>query len=140
MRIREQQDSADEPMFNLTPMIDVVFQLLIFFMLATTYKQEERELGIELPSAASAREPEPLPEEIVINVFRDGRVSLAGRSVEREALESYLQRAGRADPTTPVTIRGDRLVHHEEIVRVMDACGTAGLSNLAVGTLDPSGG
>jgi biopolymer transport protein ExbD len=42
--------------------------------------------------------------------------------------------------TTPVTIRGDRLVHHEDVVGVMDACGSAGLSNLAVGTLEVAGG
>ena len=137
MRIREPEELG-EPEFSMAPLIDIVFQLLIFFMVATTYDQaaKERELGIELPVAASAVEPAPQPEEIVISVFRDGRISLGGRQIERAELESALGAAARSNPSLPVTIRGDRLVHHEDVVSVMDACGLAGLSNVAVGTLE----
>jgi len=134
VKIRD-ADGADEPMFNLTPMIDVVFQLLVFFMVATTFHDPERELEVELPQAQSGNPVQAVPEELVINVFRDGTLSLSGRGVDQAGLEEALRRAARRDPKTPVTIRGDRWVHHEDIVRVMDACGTAGLSNLAVGTL-----
>jgi biopolymer transport protein ExbD len=138
VRIRE-DEAADEMALNLTSLIDVVFLLLIFFMVATTFLDPEREIGIELPEALSATESQEAPEEIVINVFRDGRLSLGGEEVERAVLEATLQRAAQSDPKTPVTIRGDRLVHHEEIVSVMDACGSAGLSNLAVGTIESGG-
>lgn len=134
MRIRD--DELAEPEFGMAPLIDIVFQLLIFFMVATTYSRQERELGIELPAAASAREPQPVPEELVINVFRDGRVTLLGREVAREALAAALSEAARSRGDVPVTIRGDRLVHHEDVVAVLDACGLAGLVNLTVGTLD----
>ncbi|MCK6449167.1 MAG: biopolymer transporter ExbD [Planctomycetes bacterium] len=134
MRIRD--DEIAEPEFSMAPLIDIVFQLLIFFMVATTYSQQEKELGIELPNAASAREPELVPEELVINVFRDGRVTLAGRDVPGDDLSSALKQAAHERTDVPVTIRGDRLVHHEDVVRVMDACGLAGLTNLTVGTID----
>lgn len=140
MRIRDSDVNAElgEPEFSMAPLIDIVFQLLIFFMVATTYDKasKERELGIELPVAASAEEPAHAPEELVIGVFRDGRLSLAGRSVDRAELESALGEAARANASVPVTIRGDRLVHHEDVVSVIDACGLAGLSNVAVGTLE----
>ena len=55
-------EGADEPMFNLTPMIDVVFQLLVFFMVATTFHDPERELEVELPQAQSGSPVEALPE------------------------------------------------------------------------------
>lgn len=134
MRIRD--DAIAEPEFSMAPLIDIVFQLLIFFMVATTYSQQEKELGIELPNAASAREPELVPEELVINVFRDGRVTLAGHDVPGDDLSTALKQAARERTDVPVTIRGDRLVHHEDVVRVMDACGLAGLTNLTVGTID----
>jgi len=123
---------------NLTPMIDVVFLLLIFFMVATTFLDPEREIEIELPGAESATTLDKELDEIVINVMEDGSILLSGSAVAADELVWTLKRAARKDPATPVSIRGDRRVAHEVIVRVLDACGTAGLSNLAVGTLEGS--
>ena len=134
MKLRGKE--ADEPILNLTPMIDVVFQLLIFFMVATTFLNPEKEIGIELPEAVSGERSEDERDEIVINVFADGSVIVSGETVAREVLLDTLRARARANPQTPVTIRGDRLVHHEHIVAVMDACGQAGLLNLSVGTID----
>ncbi|TAH39546.1 MAG: biopolymer transporter ExbD [Planctomycetota bacterium] len=138
MRMPEPPD--EDPGFNLTPMIDVVFQLLIFFMLATTYQDPEKEMEIELPVAQSGNEQKKEPEELIINVFQDGRVSLQGQVLDETALSNALKNAALRDPDTQVTIRGDRLVHHENVVHVMDACQVAGLQNLAVGTLDVGNG
>ena len=135
MRVRD-ADALSEPEFSMAPLIDIVFQLLIFFMVATTYTRQEKDLSIELPFAQTAQSPQDKPEEIVIDISRDGRVSLAGRSVERDDLVSTLTAAAHSGSQVPVTIRGDRLVHHEDVVAVLDACGMAGLSNLSVGTLD----
>lgn len=137
MHLRD-EEPLDEQALNLTSMTDLVFLLLVFFLCATTFLDPERALRLELPQAQSAeRRDEPL-EELVINVSRQGVLTLAGRSIDRVALERELRAAAARDPQTPVTIRGDRLVHHEDIVGVMDACGQAGLSNLAVGTLEGS--
>ena len=135
MRIRDAQ-GGDEPEFSMAPLIDIVFQMLIFFMVATTYSHQEKDLSIELPYAASAETPESAPEEIVIDVSRDGHVSIGGRAVERDALVATLAETSRQRAEVPVTVRGDRLVHHEDVVAVLDACGLAGLSNVSVGTLD----
>jgi len=132
-------EGTDEMALNLTSLIDVVFLLLIFFMVATTFLDPEREIGIELPEALSAEVRGEVPDEIVINVGREGQLSVGGRSLDRAGLDAELLRVARTAPETPVTIRGDRLVHHEDIVGVMDACGSAGLSNLAVGTLESGG-
>ncbi|MHC5210436.1 MAG: ExbD/TolR family protein [Planctomycetota bacterium] len=134
MKLKGRYD--EEPALNLTPLIDVVFQLLIFFMVATTFLNPEKEIGIELPEAVSGEQSEEEPDEILINVFADGSVIVSGESVARDALLDTLRARARANPQTPVTIRGDRLVHHEHIVAVMDACGQAGLLHLSVGTID----
>ena len=135
MRIRD-VDAIGEPEFSMAPLIDVVFQLLIFFMVVTTYGKNEKELGVELPNAESAQQPAKLPDEIVINILRDGRFSMGGHDVSIEDMRAQLADAARTNPHVPVTIRGDRLVTHENVVTVMDACGLAGLQNLAIGTLD----
>jgi biopolymer transport protein ExbD len=135
VNIRDDEE-LDEPGLNLTPMIDVVFQLLIFFMVATTFLDPEREIDVELPEALTGDAPEEQLEEIVINVTREGAYVIAGEELDRQRLDQRLAQAASRNPETPVTIRGDRLVHHESIVGAMDACGGAGLFKLAIGTLE----
>ena len=131
MRLRRPPE-GDEFALNLTSMTDIVFLMLVFFMLATTFVDPEKALGLELPAASSSQEPPP--RELVINVLEDGTFVLEGSVLDREALRTRLAETARAAPETPVTIRGHRLARHEAIVSVMDACGAAGLSNLSVGT------
>jgi biopolymer transport protein ExbD len=135
--IRDDDAIEDEAM-NLTSMTDLVFLLLVFFLCATTFLDPERALDLELPRADSAEQRDEPLQEIVINVDRQGAISINGRAYDRAALDAELERAAANDPRTPVTIRGDKAARHETIVDVMDACGTAGLSNLAVGTLSGS--
>ena len=131
-RRRPRNDIAIE----LIPLVDVVLVLLLFFMVSTTYTSEEKELGVDLPTAQSGTAAGGTPQQLVINVFRDGRVALGGQSVDATELGRALASAAGRDRATQVTIRGDRLASHERIVAVMDACGVAGLSNLALGTRD----
>jgi biopolymer transport protein ExbD len=125
-------EDGDEFALQLTSMTDIVFLMLVFFMLATTFVDPERSLGVELPAASSSTEPPD--QEIVINVLEDGSFVVAGEVLERAALVEVLRRTAASAPETPVTIRGHRLARHEHIVTVMDACGLAGLRNLSVGT------
>jgi biopolymer transport protein ExbD len=119
----------DELALNLAPMIDVVFLLLIFFMVATTFVEPERELDLELPPAEHGAEPAPRPEELVIEVLRDGRVLVAGRELDRAALRAELERTADERAQTPVTVRGDRGADYGEVVAVLDLCHGAGLSD-----------
>ena len=138
MNIREDTES-DDLVLNLTPLIDVVFLLLIFFMVTTTFLDNEREIEVELPVAQSGGEPQRAPEEIVLAVLEDGRTFHDGKELSRAELLALLKSAAQHDPQTPVTIRGHRRAQHQKVVAVMDACGVAGLSNLAVGTTHDEG-
>jgi len=131
-------DNPEELALNLTPMIDVVFLLLIFFMVATTFLDPEREIDLELPPADSATISADELDEIVVNVLRNGTYVLAGRNLDADGMLEVLRIAARRDPETPVTIRGDAQVAYEAVVRVLDACGVAGLANLSVATLEGS--
>lgn len=127
-------DGAEEFVLNLTPMIDVVFLLLIFFMVSTTFMNQEAQIDVELPKAESGAEATPTPDEITLTISEEGVVYHDGVALDADPLLDLLRAAAQHDPETPVTIRGHRAARHESIVRVMDACGLAGLSNLAIGT------
>lgn len=131
MRLREDTD-GDEYALNLTSMTDIVFLMLVFFMLATTFVDPEKALGIELPGAASASDAPT--EELVLNVLEDGTYVVGGASLDAEGLRARLEQTARQSTETPVTIRGHRLARHEAIVTAMDACQGLGLTNLSVGT------
>ena len=126
----------DDPVINLVPMIDVVFTLLVFFMLATTFAERERMLDVELPFAASANAPSETPRELVINVSRDGHVWIDGKELAGEELSQALADAARREPGLLVTVRGDRRGIYDEIVHVLDECTRAGLANLTLSTLE----
>lgn len=127
----------DEPAINLTPMIDVVFTLLVFFMLATTFAERERLLDLELPYAASAADAKkPTPQELVINVAREGKVFVDGKTLEETQLAKVLSDTAQRDRRTMVTIRGDRRGAYDGIVHVLDACLQAGLVDVSLGALE----
>jgi biopolymer transport protein ExbD len=138
VNIRE-ENGVEEFVLNLTPMIDVVFLLLIFFMVSTTFLDPEREIEVELPIAESGAEPEETPEEVILTVVEDGTVYHGGEVLSDESMLELLRRTSQHDVETQITIRGDRLCRHESVVKVMDACAVAGLVNLAVGTTTGEG-
>lgn len=135
MRVRDEAGD-DEPELSMAPMIDIVFQLLIFFLAATTFaKEDERALELELPRAESGVASAAVPREIVVEVLRDGRTFVGGAEIRATDLAADLRERAHGDREVPITVRGDRLAKHEAIVSVLDACGAAGLSNVSVGTL-----
>jgi len=118
----------DEGMsIELTPMIDMVFLLLIFFLVATTFHQTEREMQIALPEAASAGPISASLREIVINVQADGAMIVSGREMDADALRSLIADAVETNPEQKVTVRGDRETPYALIVSALDACKSAGV-------------
>ncbi len=108
---------------NMTPLIDVVFLLLIFFLVATRFAQDDRELPVQLPSAASAVPMTAEPTELVVNVDATGQYMILGERMALEKVESTLRRAVADNPINQmVIIRGDRNVAFQAVVSVMDLC------------------
>jgi len=112
---------------ELTPIIDMVFLLLIFFLVATTFHQTEREMQIALPFATSTEPITSLLQELVVNVAEDGHIVVGGRTVEPDQLRALVAEAVAANPEQKVTIRGDRQASYASVVTVLDICKGAGI-------------
>lgn len=120
--------------FQIAPMIDIVFLLLCFFMATAVYSQWEREMDITLPSAEHTEVPDRLPGEIIINVQRDGMVTVNRQPLTDAELRRRLQRLADLFPGQPVVIRADRDARYHQIMAVMDACGSADIWNISFAT------
>ena len=112
---------------ELTPIIDMVFLLLIFFLVATTFHQTEREMQIVLPESRWAGPVSTVLREIIINVDAEGQIIVSGRLMDAEQLRSLVTATVEANPEQKVTVRGDRHTAYANIVRVLDICKGAGV-------------
>jgi biopolymer transport protein ExbD len=131
------QPPEDEEIgMDLTPLIDMVFQLLVFFLITTTFAVNVKEGGLEvdLPRAKSTEIPS-LAKHVVLAVLKDGRVVMGGEALAEGELEKKLQEVATADPSTMIIVQADRSVEHGRVVRVMDLASTLGLKRLAIATL-----
>lgn len=114
---------------SMTPLIDVVFLLLIFFLVSTRFDEEERMLDIHLPEASEAVPLVAAPQELVVNVDREGRYIIYGKEYPPEALESVLTEAWDANPTgASVLIRGDRASPFGRVMTAANLCRKIGIN------------
>ena len=119
----------EEAGLNMTPMIDVVFQLIIFFVVTIAQQQKELEMELRLAMAPDGKPVEKKdPRTINVDVDDEGRVYIARQRLSLPALRAILrQSVNRHGQTLPVVIRGDMAARHEYIRRVIDTCSEAGL-------------
>ncbi len=116
-----------EPLLDMTPMIDCVFNLLIFFLVATTYQAAEREMQVALPFASSAAPISTALRDLVVNVDAAGAIHVGGREITAEALAEMVKQAAAANAQQKVTVRGDRTAAYGAVVRVLDICKSSGI-------------
>ena len=123
----------EEPLLNLTPMIDVVFNLIIFFMVCTQFAESERQYDVELPTVATAQPLTNQPDQIVINVYGDGRILMHGRPLTLKELLSELQQARARYADQAVLIRGEGQGLYQRIADVLATCHQAQIRNFSLG-------
>src|SRR5262245_3005475 len=132
MRIPSRAVSS-EVGFNMTPMIDIVFQLIIFFLLSSHLSKQEKELPLPLPAASSgtADEADNRPR-LTINVVADGTLLVANRPIQPLELVGVLrERRAMHGRELEVRIRGDRGVLYSRVEPILLACVQAGIWNVA---------
>ena len=126
---------------NLTPLIDVVFLLLIFFMISTTFKRES-ELNVDLPKAA-AQPMETKDQVLEVIIDRQGRFFVNRRMLVNSKVSTLINalrkvRAGQKDAA--LTISADAMTPHQYVVTAMDAARQLGISKLSMATQNTNAG
>lgn len=119
-------DAASDLHIDFVPMVDVLFNLLIFFLIATSMVQAEREMRIALPHAASSGPITASLRDLVINVNAEGRAFVGGKEVDDAALTQMLKAALATNPDQKVSVRGDRAATYASVAHVLDVCKGAG--------------
>jgi biopolymer transport protein ExbD len=126
---------------SLTPLIDVVFLLLIFFLVTSEFEDEERRLDIVLPSATSAMPMISKPKEVVVDIDSEGNIYVGGKLKAIAELQVILEAAVADNPTNQtVVIRSDRRASFQPVVSVMDVCNRTGVSDYSVTTQEGPNG
>jgi biopolymer transport protein ExbD len=125
---------------DMTPMIDVVFQLMIFFLVATKLDEAEREFPVALPTATEAKPFTSKPNELYVNIDRSGQFFVEGRFVSLDQLDQLLRTASVNNPSQTVRIRADQEVQHKYLVTVINAVVKAGVRDYRIDTAVPEGG
>lgn len=137
MKFRRQH--RDELAINLTPLIDVVFLLLIFFMVSTSFTRETQ-LAIDLPEA-QGQVKETVEEQIEILVDESGNYRVNGEALvdkRMRTLQAAIYKISAGDTTMPMTISADAQAAHQDVVQAMDAAGQMGFVHLSITTRQPA--
>lgn len=115
-------------MLDMTPMLDMVFNLLIFFMVVTRFAKEERDMKMLLPSGTEAMPLTEKPKEIFVNIDSQGGYFFRGRQLTQEELRQVLRDAAVNNPASQsVIIRADKRVQWDFVATAMRLCNEAGI-------------
>ncbi|MEQ9396807.1 ExbD/TolR family protein [Haliea sp.] len=137
MKFRRQRPG--EVSVNLTPLIDVVFLLLIFFMVSTTFTRETQ-LSLDLPEASGEARDAP-EQQVEVLVDEQGRYRVNGQPLvdnRVRTIQSAIYKVSAGDTTLPLVIAADAQASHQDVVRAMDAAGQMGFVHLSISTRQPA--
>lgn len=130
MPLKLQED--EPPALNLIPMIDIMFNVIIFFLVTSTFASLERDIPLRVPEVVDKGALTEAPERRVVNVFRDGRITLDDAAVTLDELVARLARMREQYADLGVLVRGDAHGEFEPIARVLNACKQAGIQELGI--------
>lgn len=139
MKLR--QHSGDEPALDLTSLIDVVFLLLIFFMVSTTFERQAA-LKVDLPEASSVEAPPQQVDKLELVINAQGRMYLNDQQLvdaREQTVKAALQQAAGDSRSVPLILRADRETPHHYVVTVMDVAAQMGFTNLSIAADRSSG-
>ena len=128
---RDRWHEAERFEIPLTPLIDIIFILIVFFLVATTFYTEERDLEIRLPEGTEGDAIVQEENNFVINVRQGGLIVVGKRIVDMGELETSLRQLAR-QKEAKVEIRGDTDARHGRIMAVMNLCKRCGISSYAL--------
>ena len=129
------------PPINMTPMIDIVFQMIIFFIFTIQLDKDVIDKNVKLEWARDARAVEDVaPGTVSVNIRDDGTISIAGNYMNLPTFKAIMQTtANRMGGSFPVVIRGDKGTPHAHVRQVMDVCKGVGIWQVSIAALKAKG-
>jgi len=125
------KESEEEAVIGLTPLIDVIFLLLIFFMVTTTIIKPSKRLDIQLPEAkAASAKTKSIP--VRIELKRSGELYLNGKRINLKTLETRLRELGKEGGKKTAIVRADRRLDYGRVVRILGICRASGYSDIGI--------
>ena len=122
----------EQPALNLTPMIDVTFLIVIFFLVGTQFKEDEKVIDVDLPQVASAGPSTPAPEKRIVNVAEDGVITLDQQVVTLEQLTDRLKTARDEYSDLGVMVRGHSAGQFQGVASALSAVRAAGIKDMEI--------
>lgn len=119
---------------QLAPMLDVVFQLLIFFLVAFEFQRSELDMKVQVPSAQEGADAKRARGEIIVNVRANGEVVVENQTMTQGQLKEKLTAIAKQHENQPIRLRGDAKCEYQTIVEVIDTCQKAGIWNISFAT------
>ncbi len=119
---------------DITPLIDVVFLLLIFFMVSSVFKRDELALLLNLPESKFGEETEDSQPDLISLELTKTDIAFNGKKITFDQLDKHLKSIAKSKKETPVDIRIDKLVRYERIVTLFDKLKKHQLSNISLVT------
>jgi biopolymer transport protein ExbD len=121
----------DPPVINMTPMVDVILCLLVFFMAATRlYDWDENEFAVNVPEVSDAAPLTAAPDDLVLTITRPGAVAVGEKTYDVDGLVVLLREARGRYNNQGVVIRGDAALTYQNVADVLSACDEAGIRNV----------
>jgi len=129
----DEDEGVEVPM---SPLIDCVFLLLIFFLVTTMMKKEQRDIDIDLPTSISALEVAPDDQKLVIGIDSAGALYVDGRPITRDRLYHRLADIAQSEPDKHIRLDCDQMTPFAGVVEILDLCQFRNLRNVGVRTYD----
>jgi biopolymer transport protein ExbD len=127
----DRHQSDELPHINMTPMVDVVLCLLVFFMAATRlYDWEESQFTVSVPQVAQAGPLTAAPDDLILTIVEPGKVAVGAASYDLDALGALLKKAHDSYEEQGVVIRGDAALNYQDLADVLSVCDAAGISSV----------
>ncbi len=131
--MRRKYKAEDEAEINITPMLDIVFIMLIFFIVTTSFIKEKG-LEVSRPSNSPPKQVEQKKGPIVIKIDSSGNITLKGRLLERKAVQANLEREKAEKPDSPLIIAAHPDAETNALVTILDAADAVGVGSVSVAT------
>lgn len=134
--MRRYIEEEDQPEVSMSPLIDCVFLLLIFFLVSTMMKKVNKDIDIDLPYSTSAEKMLPSNDQLMIGIDRDGQTFLEGRDEDLMQIHRHLRQLALNQPNYQIRIDTDRDAPLHVVVQMVDLCQFNGLNNVVLRTHD----